>query len=104
MRLAVSTLFSLLVAAIPATAATEKLKQLLTVPIYTKWTEGTVTILGGEPVDLSTLNQGTRTFREGDFKHVTALYVDTLGSENPFEFDIRKKGAQPSGEYQHVSR
>jgi hypothetical protein len=103
MKLAVSTLFALLVVAVPATAVPIKLKQLLTVPIYTDWTEGKVTIFGGDPVDLSTLNQGTKTFKEGDFKHVTALYVDTVGSENPFEFDIRKKGAQRPGEYQHVS-
>jgi len=103
MKLAVSTLFALSVAVVPATAAPIRLKQLLTVPIYTQWTEGTVTIFGGDPIDLSTLNQGTRTFPAGDFQHVTALYVDTLGSKNPFEFDIRKKGAQPSDKYQHVS-
>ena len=103
MKLAVSTLFALLVAAVPAVAAPIRLKQLLTVPIYTQWTEGTVTIFGGDPIDLSTLNQGTRAFPAGDFQHVTALYVDTLGPKNPFVFDIRKNGAQPSEKYQHGS-
>jgi len=103
MKLAVSTLFALLVAAVPVIAAPIRLKQLLTVPIYTQWTEGTVTIFGGDLIDLSTLNQGTVTFPTGDFQHVTALYVDTLGSKNPFVFDIRKNGAQPSEDYKHVS-
>jgi hypothetical protein len=103
MKLAVSTLFALLVAAGPITAATEKLKQLLTVPIYTNRTEGSVTIWSGDPIDLSTLDTKSWTFPEGVFHHVTDLYVDTVGSVDPFEFEVQWPEDRPSRDSRQVS-
>jgi len=98
------TLFALL-GAVLSTAAPTKLSQLLTVPIYTDWTEGTVSVLGNgaNPVDLAKLNGGTKTFpNEGDYQHVTAFSFDR--TDSPVEFDIRGRDSLPLGEYQHVSQ
>jgi hypothetical protein len=106
MIFAVSTLFALLVVGVSSTPAPNRLNRLHTVPIHTdaNWKEGTVTILGGDPVDLSTLDQKTTHFAkegvDGEFKNVTELYVDTVGPESPFEFEFQRKEADRS---QHVS-
>jgi hypothetical protein len=106
MQLAVSTLFALLVVGVSSTPAPNKLNRLHTVPIHTdaNLKEGTVTIRGSDPVDLSTLDQKTTHFAtegvEGEFKYVTELHVDIVGPESPFEFEFQRKEADRS---QHVS-
>jgi hypothetical protein len=106
MKLTVSTLFALLVAGVSSTPAPNRLNRIHTVPIHTdaNWKEGTVTILGGDPVDLSTLDPKTTHFDtegvEGEFKNVTELHVDIVGSDSPFEFEFQRKEADRS---QHVS-
>lgn len=106
MKFVISTLFALLVVGVSSTPAPNRLNRLHTVPIHTdaNWKEGTVTILGCDPVDLSTLDPKITPFDtegvKGEFKKVTELYVDIVGSESPFEFEFQRKEADRS---QHVS-
>jgi hypothetical protein len=109
MIFAVSTLFALLVVGVSSTPAPNRLNRVHTVPIHTdaNWKEGTVTILGEDPVDLSTLDPKITPFDtegvKGEFKKVAELHVDIVGSGSPFEFEIRREQTERPAEYQYVS-
>jgi hypothetical protein len=89
-----STALSALLLAMSATAIPTKLKELLVLPILTNKTAGTVTVWGGEPIDIATVNDKV-TIKVADvdqeFTHVTDLFIESTERDH-LQFDYKGVG------------